>query len=489
MAPDTSESDTSESDTSESDTSEPDTSEPKNSSSSKTPELPGRLAGLSVWRQVLVLAIWPLMEQLLGFLVGFVDTAIAGRLSVQATESIAVAAYIGWLMVLMYGAVGIGAAALVSRAIGARQRRLANKALGQAIVFGLVVGLFLTAFLLLTADLISASMNLSDDSIQMAATYLRVLAIAAPASGVLFVSNACLRASGDTKTPFRILAVVNLINVACSLLFVFASAPLGGYGVHGIAAGTVIAWCVGSILAVRALRSGNSPLRLGWGRLRPEPKTMRRILRISTPQFLDSLTMWTGNFLIASIVGYIGRTSEPGALGAHVIVIRIEAISYLPGWALAVAAATLTGQYLGLGDVQRAKQATSYCLLIAAITMGSMGLIFMLVPYQLVRLITSEPELLKMAPQLLRICGPAQVFLGTAMVFDQSLRGAGDTRMATLIVAGSTIFIRLPAAYIVGVVYDQGVAGIWVAICSEITFRAIVSTAYYKSGRWTRVQV
>ena len=100
---------------------------------------------------------------------------------------------------------------------------------------------------------------------------------------------------------------------------------------------------------------------------------MRRILRISAPQFLDSLIMWTGNFLVASIVGYIGRTTEPGALGAHVIVIRIEAISYLPGWALAVAAATLTGQYLGLGDARRARQATGYCLLLAALTMGSMG--------------------------------------------------------------------------------------------------------------------
>ncbi|MCP4194979.1 MAG: MATE family efflux transporter [Planctomycetaceae bacterium] len=467
----------------------PDPSEPKNSSSFQATELPGRLAGLSVWRQVLVLAIWPLLEQLLGFLVGFVDTAIAGRLSVQATESIAVAAYIGWLMVLMYGAVGIGAAALVSRAIGARHRRLANKALGQAIVFGLIVGLFLTAFLLLTADLIPASMNLSDESIQMAATYLRVLAIAAPASGILFVSNACLRASGDTKTPFRILAVVNLVNVACSLLFVFASKPWGGHGVHGIAAGTAIAWCVGSILAIRAIRSGNSPIRLRWARLQPEPKTMRRILRISAPQFLDSLTMWTGNFLIASIVGYIGRTSEPGALGAHVIVVRIEAISYLPGWALAVAAATLTGQYLGLGNVPRAKQATSYCLLIAAITMGTMGLIFMLAPYQLVRLVTSEPDLLKIAPPILRICGPAQIFLGTAMVFDQALRGAGDTRMATLIVAGSTMLIRLPAAYLVGVVYGQGIMGIWIAICAEIGFRAILVTVYYKSGRWTRVRV
>ena len=75
------------------------------------------------------------------------------------------------------------------------------------------------------------------------------------------------------------------------------------------------------------------------------------------------------------------------------------------------------------------------------------------------------------------------------MVFDQALRGAGDTRMATLIVAGSTMLVRLPAAYIVGVVYGGGVAGIWIAICCEIAFRSIIATSYYTSGRWSRVRV
>ena len=72
--------------------------------------LPGRLAGLSVRQQVVTLAFWPFLEQTLGFAVGFVDTAISGRLSVSATEAIAVGAYLGWLMTLMFGAVGIGAA-------------------------------------------------------------------------------------------------------------------------------------------------------------------------------------------------------------------------------------------------------------------------------------------------------------------------------------------------------------------------------------------
>ena len=78
-------------------------------------ELGGRLGGLSLPRQVAVLAIWPFLQQVLAFLVNFVDTAIAGRLSVEATNAIAIAAYFGWFLFLMTSAVGSGGAALIAR--------------------------------------------------------------------------------------------------------------------------------------------------------------------------------------------------------------------------------------------------------------------------------------------------------------------------------------------------------------------------------------
>jgi Na+-driven multidrug efflux pump len=149
----------------------------------------------------------------------------------------------------------------------------------------------------------------------------------------------------------------------------------------------------------------------------------------------------------------------------------------------------LTGQYLGLGDPVRARQATHYCWLLATVVMGSLGILFFSFPEMLVRLVTSEPRLMEITPAPLRICGPAQIFLGTAMILDQSIRGAGDTRPAMVIVTASTFLLRVPAAYLIGVHFWGGVAGIWLAICVEIAIRAAVLAAYYASGRWSRVVV
>ena len=48
--------------------------------------LGGRLAGLSLPRQVLVLALWPLLEQMLAFLVGLTDLLISGRMAQGAAR-------------------------------------------------------------------------------------------------------------------------------------------------------------------------------------------------------------------------------------------------------------------------------------------------------------------------------------------------------------------------------------------------------------------
>ncbi|MCA9166562.1 MAG: MATE family efflux transporter [Planctomycetales bacterium] len=451
--------------------------------------LPGPLGGLSVRRQVLTLALWPFLEQTLGFAVGFADTAISGRLSVSATEAIAVGAYLNWLMTLMFGAVGIGAGALVARGIGGRNRGLVRAVVGQALVACIGLGVLMGGVVYAAAPVFCSTMNLVGASWDHGIVYLRVLAWGTPALGIMFVNAACLRSSGNTRTPFFVLTLVNAVNVVTSLLFVFGPQPIGGHGVAGIAAGTVVAYCVGAVAVLLVLIRQRGALRLFRHRLAFDLTTMQRMLRISGPQFFDSLALWGGNFLLATLVGRLGKTIEPGALAAHIVTIRIEALSFMPGWALGQAAAALVGQYLGLGDARRARQAVSYCWAAAAIVMGGLGIAFFCFPRPLIELITHEPSLVEMGSKLLRICGPFQLFLGTAMVMEQSIRGAGDTRPVALLVAFSTFCVRLPLAYLFAFTFGWGVAGIWIGVCLENMLRGSLDSAYFLSGRWSRVHV
>lgn len=454
-------------------------------------QLGGKLAGLTLPQQVGLLAIWPFMEQMLNFTVGFVDTMLAGHLSVAATEAMAAGAFLGWLLSLMQIALGVGAGAVVARAIGANHRRVANAALGQAILLAMAVGALAAVVVFTYARPMAETMGARGEAVDLTVLYLRIVCATAPISGLIFVGAASLRAAGDTRSPFIVLAVINVINVSVSAFLVYAPAPWGGHGVAGIAVGTAVAWIVGSILTLIWLIGGWGGIRLRWIRLRPHIHTMRRILRVSIPNVIEHSVHWIHHMFILMIIGKITSTQlgNEGALGAHIITIRLEGICYQPGFAIGVAASTLAGQYLGLGDPARAKRAAMLCWRIAVCLMGTVGLIFVLVPEMMVRLVTDEPQLLAITPNALRAAGVSEIFFATAIIMANTLRGAGDTRSSLLINLFSIYVLRLPLCYLFGVTFEWGFLGVWIACSIEMVFRAMLLTARFYHGGWIRARV
>jgi len=333
---------------------------------------------------------------------------------------------------------------------------------------------------------------------EFCAQYLSIFGLGLPAAAVLFIGGAALRGAGDTRSPFFAMCLVNAVNIVVSVYLALnpqSARELGlpfadfaqGLQVAGIAWGTTIAWCVGAIAVLLILLSGRAPVRLRWIRLRPHWHTMRRILRVGLPTMFESGGVWVIN---GFIVMFVSMLPAVGALGAHMIGVRIEAISFLPGFAIGIAASTLIGQYLGLGDVARAKRAVELCALLAIVSMGLMGVVFICMPEALVRLVSPDsPEHLAMTPTLLIICGVIQPFFAMTAVFGQALRGAGDTRAAMLISYGSMLSVRLVGAYVLGIALGFGLSGVWAALCSCIALRGLLFAARFYQGRWQSIQV
>lgn len=454
-------------------------------------ELGGKLAGLSLPAQVFALAVWPLLENLMSVMVGMVDLALAGRLepddvAVAATDALGGAGYFHWFMGLIMSSIGVGATAIIARAIGARHRREAHAALGQAILLSLAMGFVVLAMFWLLAPAVARLINVTEAAQPHFIDYLRIVGLGSPFMGLLFVGNACLRGAGDTRTPFLVMVIVNIVNAVLSALFVFGPAPIGGHGVAGIAWGTTIAWGVGGAVVMVVLAMGWGGIRLRLVRLRPARAMMGRLVRVGMPNLLESSGQWFGNL---AVLGFVGMLAFDGAMGSHMIAIRIESISFLPGLALGTAAATLAGQYLGAGNPRQARRAIALCWAVGAGLMTLVGLLFIAVPEAFVRLISDAAQHQETVPPLLRICGPVQVFFATYLVLSQALRGAGDTRWAMRLTYSSTFLVRLPLAYLIGLHLGGGLSGLWIGLCGELIIRGCLFAARFIHGGWATVRV
>lgn len=208
--------------------------------------LGGKLAGLSLPRQIAVIAFWPFLEQLLSFFVTSSDLFIATKIGVDAQDTINISdgmgavVFIMWFGFVIQGSIMMGATAIVSRMTGARDYPQAQHGLHQAAMLGLLAGTISCGLLFTCSDfLVTHVLTMNETARAYALQYVYMAAFAAPFSGVVFAINAALRGSGDTRLPFWIMMSVGILNVIFSVIFVFADAPLGGWRIGGIAAGTV----------------------------------------------------------------------------------------------------------------------------------------------------------------------------------------------------------------------------------------------------------
>ena len=132
-------------------------------------QLGGRLGRMSLQRQVASLAIWPFLEQMLGFMVATVDLVFTGRLAegdlrVAMMDAMGLGGYTAWLLMIFQGAVGTGVMALVSRATGAREGDLARKGLAQGLLLGLATGMVVGVTLFFLVPMITQLFALEQEA-------------------------------------------------------------------------------------------------------------------------------------------------------------------------------------------------------------------------------------------------------------------------------------------------------------------------------------
>src|SRR5262249_30891373 len=140
--------------------------------------------------------------------------------------------------------------------------------------------------------------------------------------------------------------------VPLAWMFCWGLGPAPRLGFVGIALGTALAHTLGGSVVLLLLARGRHGLKLSWRLMKPRLDLIRRLLRISVPAGLDSLSVVAGQFWFLALVNQLGNVAS----SAHGIAIGWEGLGYLSGAAFGTAAMTLVGQNLGAGRPDQASK-------------------------------------------------------------------------------------------------------------------------------------
>lgn len=436
------------------------------------------------------LALPVLGEQLLNSMVAWNDTYLAGRISAVATSAVGFGAYIGWLVSMFFSLVGIGATAIVARSIGAGNRRDANVATNQAVMLSLILGVATTAALYAAAPGLIRILGLSPEAAPIAIRFIRTDVWGYLAESLTFIGAAALRGAGNTRTPMKLIGAVNIVNAIASWILTFGIGSWPGLSTPGIAMGNVVARNVGGVMTLFLLLRGCNDLRLSSSLLAPRLDWIWRILRIGLPASADGVLMWIGHFLFLRVITHAPHNGAADVMfAAHIIGIRVESLSYLPAFAFSVAASTLVGQNLGAGNPDRAiacvHQARRQGLYMLLFT----GALFLFGAPVIFRLLTNAPDVVACGVPALRALAFIQPFVAILIVYLGALRGAGDTLLPMIFTVVGILGLRVPIAYLGGVVLRGGLIGVWSGMFVDLIVRSMLMTWRFRSGKWKRIKV
>ncbi len=454
------------------------------------PQHPGAVATPSrraIVSQVLGLA-WPVVvEQLLGTAVGLVNTYIVSHLGAAALAAMGLSLQLSNLLMALFSAVGVGSTALVARHVGAGEQEEAGRIAGQSLLLALGLGLLAALPCLVGGRPVLVALGGEEDVVELGRAYLLAVGTTMPLMAILFVGNAVLRGAGDTRTPMRVMALVNLINVTVSGSFVYGLGPLPALGMAGAGIGSAAGVGVGGCLVALAMLRGRSTagLRVPWAWLRPHPRRVWRLLRIGIPSGAEQTAMRLAQMVMATVVTHLGTAAYAG----HQLGIQLLSVAFMPGFAFSVASTTLVGQELGRGAPRRAEACVQTACWIALALMCSVGAVAFVAAEPLLRAFTSDPRVVAQGLHAVHACAFMQFPLAWYFVLSGALRGAGDTRFVLLVQAVCIWLVRLPLAHRLALALGLALPGVWAAMIVDMTGRAAFLALRFRGGAWKHLRV
>lgn len=440
--------------------------------------IPVRLASLA----------WPIIGiNVLTVLALGVDTAMCGRLPghEDALTGLGFASQLIFLLMVAMMGLTVGTVATVARAFGAGHGDRIAHVLRQSTQLTAVLGLAMAIVGNLAAEPLMSLLGASGTSLEEGLRYLRPMLYGSTFSYLLILYGAVCRGVGNTRLPFAVSAVQNILNFAFNYGLILGNYGLPSLGVQGAALGTIASQAIAVGLMMLLLRRGTLPeIEL---LIRPAPldrELAGDLIRIGLPAGLDMLTI---NAAFLSIVGMLGRI-DPLAVAAHGIGLRVQALAFVPGMSISQATGALVGQALGAGSIDDANKVTRAAIVMATIVMSTLALTFIVFEEPIVALfdVPGDTPLGAYTVTWIELLGWGLPLVGFNISLLGMLQGAGATRTSLRINVWSTLVFQIPLSWILGFPMGLGAFGVWLGFPLSFIIRAVMLGAAWREGSWAK---
>ncbi|MBI2113267.1 MAG: MATE family efflux transporter [Candidatus Wildermuthbacteria bacterium] len=419
---------------------------------------------------------WPLMLSVFFYtLYNIVDAFWVSKLSPEAIAAVSVSQISLFIMVALSMGITVGSGVIMAMHIGAKDKKEAERVLGQSFVLSGIAGVFFTAVSLAFRSQILIASGASGLIFAPALEYFTITAAGSLLLFMLITVMFAFNSQGDTFTLTKLFALSTLVNLVLDPLMIFGYAGFPAMGISGAAIATLISQAVFIVIALRSLSSSHRMIRFRFSNLTVRWESVKKILTIGIPASLTQVINPIGlaGLMFITALGF----SEPGVI-AFSLGFRVEFFAFLPAIGFGFGAMAMIGQNIGAGNIQRAKDCFRKALRYGALAAAGLGVLAILFAGPLIRLFTADPEVTGYAFSYLWTVALSYGFLAAMMVEASAFQAIGRSWPGFWIFFLRFVVISIPLSYLLTQVFHFPILALWASIVAGNVLSAAAGYAW-----------
>ena len=402
----------------------------------------------SLFGKMLAFSVPYLIACFLQTFYGLADLFITGLFhGADAISAVAIGSQVMHMLTVVTVGLAVGTTVSISHAVGARDRKRAEKCMGNSVTIFFLYSLVVTAVLIFAVDAVASLLQTPPEALPQAKDYLRICFAGIPFITAYNISSSVFRGLGDTRRPMYFVAASGVMNIGLDWLLI---GPLH-MGAAGAALATVASQAASAVMAFVVLRKKQDGVRLRAENLRPEGSAVREILQVGLPiAFQESLIQIS--FLVITAIANSRGVEVAAAVG---IVEKVICFLFLVPSAMLSTVSAVTAQNVGAGKHLRGRDALKTG---CAVVFGFGAVVFLLCQLfapQIVSVFTAEPGVIRFGAQYLRSYTVDCMIAGIHFCFSGYFSAYGKSGFSFLHNILSVLLVRIPGAYFASVWFPE----------------------------------
>lgn len=433
-----------------------------------------KMGVMPVNKLLISMSVPMMLSMLVQALYNIVDSIFVARVSENALTAVSLAFPIQTLMVALGAGTGVGVNALLSRALGEKNEKMASDAAKNGIflfVLSYLVFLFVGVFIVRP---FYALQTTDAEIIEYGVDYLTIVCIFSFGLYAQFIFERLLQSTGRTTYTMVTQMLGAIINLILDPIFIFGWFGIPAMGVRGAAIATVCGQIVAGTVGYFMNVLKNHEIDINMKGFKPSGVVIKNIYTVGIPsiimQSISSIMVFCLNKIL---IGF--STTATAVFGVY---FKLQSFIFMPVFGLNNGMVPILAYNYGAKKKDRLMQTYKLSVMYAICIMTTGTIVFEAVPGTLFRLFDASEQMLEMGIPALRTIALSFPLAAFGIITSSLFQALGNGVYSMFNSICRQLVVLVPAAYFLSLIGN--INYVWFAFPIAEIMAVILTTVFFK---------